>query len=140
MATPIVLFPDIRTALIDRIKSEAAHFGYPSLEVQAKIPDDRPATFVTVYRTGGPTANVVTDTAQLTIECWAPTDVAAHDLAQIVRGIVNACRGQRFGGVQIYTVTELAGPQDLPDPLSAHTARWTWSVLIGVRGNVATPT
>lgn len=140
MATPIVVFPDIRTALINRIKEEAAHFGYPALEVQAKIPADRPDMFVTVYRTGGPATQLVIDLAQITIECWAPTDVAAHDLAQVVRGIIHACRNQRFGGVQIYSVDELSGPQDLPDPNAAHQARWTWSMQIGSRGNVAQPT
>lgn len=141
MATPIVVFPDARTAVIDRIKAEAPSFGYTGLTVASMVPNPRPTgRFVTVDRTGGPRRDLVVEEAQLTIDAWGTSDIDAYDLAQVVRGIVGSLAGRSYGGVTFYRVDELAGPQHLPDPDSAHQPRYRWSVLAQVRGrrNVGT--
>lgn len=140
MAAPIVLFPDARTALIDRVEADAASFGLSGLTVSSMIPNPRPERFVVIDRTGGPRRDLIVDEAQLTIDCWAADDVKAHDLAEIVRGIIGAAAGTATGGVQFYRIDELAGPQHLPDPDSAHQARYRWSVLAQVRGRRHLPT
>lgn len=127
MDAPII-FPDTGAAVIAYLAGVA---GCP---VTRAVPDVRPSTFVTVQRQGGTSRNLVTDEAQLGIECWAQTPEAAHDLAQLVRGHINALPGAVASGVRFYRVTELAGPADLPDPLSGQ-SRFVFAVLVASRAD-----
>lgn len=127
MTTPIV-FPDAVATVLDHLAATLPGYG-TVVETYKNIPTTRPTRFVRALRTGGPKHNLVTDAAQVTLECWADTDVAAHDLAQIVRGVVNAMPYN----AGCYRVDELGGPADLPDPAS-NQSRCTWSILIYLRG------
>ncbi|MCL2089846.1 MAG: hypothetical protein FWH11_01240 [Micrococcales bacterium] len=69
---------------------EAQVMGYltslldvPSVRV---VPRPRPDRFVRVLLTGTRRTSPVTADAQVTVECWAPTDAAACDLARQVYG------------------------------------------------------
>ena len=106
------------------------------MPVRSRVPNPRPARFVLVFRTGGPSVNVVTDAAQLTIEAWAATDYDAHDLAQAARAILSGIEGTVSGGVTVYGIDEFSGPANLPDPESDQ-SRYTWSTVVNVRGIAA---
>lgn len=123
----VITFPDATALLIDHLDSQIVE------PVHHKIPNPRPTTFVTLRRTGGVKRNLVTDEPQITAECWALTDEAAHDLAQEVRGVLNALPGTTLDGVDVYRVDELSGPADLPDPVSGE-ARYTQSFSVALRG------
>jgi hypothetical protein len=140
MSTAIIRYSDARTLMIDWIEARLPSFGYTGMSVTSRVPKPRPDRFVLVFRTGGVEQTVVSEQAQLTIECWASTDTEAHDLAQVVRGIVRAAGGELLGTVQCYSVTEASTPQDLPDPSSDHQFRWTWTVLAHLRGTQLQPT
>ena len=105
------------------------------MPVRKRIPNPRPASFVTVQRVGG-VADLVIDDAQVMIGCWGDDDVTAADLAIVVRGSLGTMRGEVVDGVQVYRVTELAGPADIPDPDSDQ-YRMRWTITVQVRG--ATP-
>lgn len=129
MFSPVAIFPDTTALVIAHLNDVLTP------PVTRTIPDPRPATFVTVIRTGGTVsaASPLIDEVQLTFESWAATHPAAHDLAQLVRANVMAMAGQVIDGVSVYRVEEFAGPQDLPDPQSTQ-ARWTSTAVVHVRG------
>lgn len=125
-----VTFPDSVALIIDYLNAGITP------PVHHKIPNPRPATFVTVQRTGGPKRNLVTDEPQVTVEAWAATDVAAHDLAQTVRALLNDLGDnvRSLDGVPVYRCEEISGPVDLPDPLSDQ-PRFSQSFSIALRGS-----
>ena len=77
-----------------------------------------------------------TERAQVTVEAWAASEQAAHDLSQTVRAVLHAARGD-IEGVRIYRVEEVAGPGYLPDPLSDQ-PRYSFTALITARGAAET--
>lgn len=127
-----ILFPDAVETVILYLDDILDDYG-EECPVVKDVPTDRPARFVQVFRTGGPRHNLVVDGAQLTIACWADTDAEAADLASLVRAALLAVCSDVVGTVTFYKVDELAGPADLPDPLS-NQARVTWSVIAFLRG------
>jgi hypothetical protein len=132
MAWPPVLFSAADTVVVTELAARLAARG-DTATVTTIVPDPRPSRLVVVFRTGGARRDQLTDNAQLTIECWEASDTAAHDLAQLVRALINAMPGRLVAGVPVYRVNEAAGPQALPEPNSA-LARFTWSVQIALRG------
>lgn len=134
----LILFPDATETVIAHLTDTLDDYG-ETCPVVKDTPNPRPSRFVQVFRTGGPRHNLVVDGAQLTIECWADTPAEAADLASLVRAALLAVRSDVVGTVTFYKVDELAGPADLPDPLSQQ-ARMTWSVIAYVRGIDLQPT
>lgn len=131
---PTVVFPDATAVLVNHLRTELAARGNTA-KVGTVVPDPR-GVFVYVRRLGGPRLNLVADNAQMTVECWAATAEAAHDLAQLCRAIVNATPGRVIDGVPVYRVDELAGPADLPDPLSDQ-PRYVFTTYVALRGVLA---
>jgi metal-dependent amidase/aminoacylase/carboxypeptidase family protein len=131
-----ILFPDAAAAVIGALNTQLPALGFTSVPVRSRVPNPRPSRFVLVFRTGGPRANVVTDSAQLTIEAWAASDVDAHDLAQAARAVLIGMEGAVTGGVTVYGIDEFSGPAFLPDPESDQ-SRYTWTASVNVRGVAA---
>lgn len=123
---PIVM-PDVEAVVVALL--DAALDGAVSVEV----PNPRPAQLTRVMRTGGVRQGVVTDRAQVTVECWRPTSVAAAAAAQAARAHLHAAQGTRSSGVWISRVVDVSGPQNLPDPLT-DTPRYSLTVMVDVRG------
>jgi len=82
-----------------------------------RVPNPRPERFVTAERAGGFTTDRVLFTATVLFEAWGPTEQAASDLADLTYGLVHAIPGQHHG-VTFYGVTDIAGPGQVPDPVS----------------------
>lgn len=131
MTFPTITFPDAVALVIGHLSDDPDI----TVPVHKRIPNPRPASFVTVQRVGG-VADLVTDDAQVMIGCWGDDDVTAADLAIVVRGSLGTMRGEVVDGAQVYRVTELAGPADIPDPDSDQ-YRMRWTITVQVRG--ATP-
>lgn len=122
-----VTFPDATAIVIGRLRT-----ALPSLTFHHEIPNPRPVTFVRIFRTGGPRANLVVDGAQITIESWAADIDVAMTNAQTVRGRLLAIHEQIISPA-ICRVDEFSGPAELPDPVST-SRRITWTVVVWVRG------
>jgi hypothetical protein len=123
-----IAFPDVEATVVSHLASLV------DAPVSTRVPNPRPTSFVLAFRTGGPRDSLVIDSAQLTIECWAPETVAAADLARTVRAHLGAMTGLTIGGVHVGRVAEMSGPANLPDPTSGD-ARYTWSIVLPVRGH-----
>ena len=128
----VITFPDVEAAAQDYLRAELATAG-DSAQVVTEIPKPRPARMVKLIRTGGARVNLVLEDAQLTVECWDTRRDGAHDLAQIVRGLLWAMP-DRYPAVTTYRVQELGGIAELPDPDTAN-PRYTFTVIITTRGS-----
>ncbi|SFY28877.1 hypothetical protein SAMN02787144_1016106 [Streptomyces atratus] len=71
--------------------------------------------------------------ASLDFHAWAETESGAHDLCALVRTLVHAISGIR-GGVAVYWVSEVGGPQWLPDSESGQ-PRYAVAFEVHMRGN-----
>lgn len=132
MPRDVVVFPDVEDLIRDYLADELPRFGH-DVPVHIQIPNPRPEAFVTVPRVGGPRRNLVVDTATVSADCWHLRSKQALELAQIVRGIINALPGKVLDGHPVYRVDEFTGPGNLPDGLSSH-ARYTQAFSIFIRG------
>ncbi|MEU0981122.1 hypothetical protein ABZ488_18040 [Streptomyces griseus] len=125
--------PDAVAVVTGYLREALAAAGEPVPTV-SRIPSPRPKRFVRVERLGGTRQTVVSDRARLDVHTWAETEAAAYDLCALVRGLLGVIPGVR-GGVTVYTVTEVGGPQWLPDSESGQ-ARYAYAVEIHMRGRV----
>ncbi|MFB6535111.1 hypothetical protein ACFCY8_30205 [Streptomyces noursei] len=83
-------------------------------------------------RLGGLRQTPVSDRPRLNVECWSDTESGAHDLAALTRALVGALPGVR-DGVTVYRVTEVGGPQWLPDSATS-SPRYAFAVEVHMRG------
>lgn len=128
----VIVFPPETDALIGYLRTALADLD-DTAEVHGRVPNPRPARFVTLRRGGGVRANLVVDRPTILVEAWGPDDDAAYDLAQLVRASLFAVAGTTQGGVRFYRVGEFGGPANLPDPDSDQ-ARFVFTLTFGVRG------
>lgn len=98
-----------------------------------KVPNPRPAEFYRVLRVGGVAREKVMDDATIVVEAWAPTDEEADDLAQLARAHLLAMVNVTVADVLVYRVVDVAGPANLPDPLS-NQSRSTATYTVTTRG------
>ena len=110
----------------------------PALHVGTRVPNPRPDRFVLLRRGGGVVRFEVVDHPVIAVDCWdgdgGTSAAPAMALAQQVRQWLHQMVGQVVDGAPVATVTELAGPADLPDDGEslAHRVRQTFE--IGLRG------
>lgn len=127
----VVVYPDVEALVAAWLRSIL------TAPVGNKVPNPRPEQFVLLQRHGGIRATVVTDAPQVGIECWAPTDGQAHDLAQTCRAqLLYALPGEVLDGHAVYRVDEFGGPSNLPDPAST-SPRYVAEFQIHIRGLAA---
>src|SRR5690606_168587 len=128
----MVIFPDIEELLCAWLRAEL-----DDVPVSNKVRNPRPDLFVLVQRHGGVRQTVVTDAAQVGLECWAVHDYEARDLLQRCRALLlYRLPGQILDGHTVYRVDEMGGPSNLPDPTSSM-PRWVMELQVHVRGLAA---
>lgn len=124
----IIAFPDAEGIAVTYLKS-----ALTGTTVSTKIPNPRPAKLVRVTRVGGRRRDLITDSANLTFECWDTTTVAAFALCRLVRAHINAIEGTEVNGEWVYRVTEIGGPAFFPDPDTDY-PRYQFTVALDLRG------
>jgi len=100
--------PDIEALLLNVLK--------PLGRVSTKIPNPRPDTFIRVSSAGGG-GDRFFDDASMLIEAWAPSTVAASELARNARNSLNDARFDVVSGWQLYGI-DCAYPVFFPDETS----------------------
>ena len=73
-----VIDMNIETKIIDYLKEKG-------FQAYANVPSSRPASFVTVERTGGSHDSVVIDRPTVAIQAWSDKRLSASELAYSVR-------------------------------------------------------
>lgn len=127
MANPVIQFPDAIMVIIEHLRA-----SLPGTLVYSRIPEDRPAEFIRVRRIGGLRNTIVTDRPRVDVHCWGPTEADAEALMSIARAHVLAMGGSR-SGTTVYRVTEVGGPQWLPDNESG-SPRYAFAIEFSLRG------
>jgi hypothetical protein len=134
---PVVVMPDAVYVLGAFLQSELPDYGW-TVPVRDRVPETRPSRLVVVRRVGGVRRNEVTDEPMVTVEAWAPTHQEAQDLCALSRALIHALPGTVQSSVPVYRVTDVAGPQLLPDPLSNH-PRYSCTLTVAMRGATVEP-
>ncbi len=88
----MITTPDLERILPALIFSALSH-AWPGLYVSRARPHDPRDYVVTVQRSGGSPKSAVLDQVRIAVNTWAPTEVEANDLAEQVRGVIEAQRG-----------------------------------------------
>jgi hypothetical protein len=122
-----VVFPDATFVVVSHLADAL------DVPVLSRVPTSRPAAFVVIRRVGGVRRNEVTDEPMLVVECWAASDEAAADLAAAARAHVDTMVGQVVENVAVYDVTDVSGPQYLPDSES-NQPRYSFTFTAAMRG------
>lgn len=124
----LILFPDVEALVIQVVNASMTELGRVA-RASTRAPSPRPAEWVRVERFGGPRESIISENAQIIIEFWSGTETdSAYGLA-LVRAVLNSQDGQLFG------VTEISGPSELPDPDTSQ-IRYTQNFGVRVRGSV----
>jgi len=109
----VLVTPDAEAAAVTFLRSK---LGALADKVATKVPSTMPNKMVRVSLTGGTRVNVATDTAQLTVECWAPDEPTASNLARTAQAHMFSAAGTTAGGVFVRRVDSVGGVQFFPDP------------------------
>jgi hypothetical protein len=127
----VIAFPSAEAVAVGYVQDRLTARGIVAT-VATKVPAVRPELMVKPRRIGGPRANLVTDAPMMVFDCWAPTEIAAEDLARVVRAEVLAMPGQSD---VCSHVDEVGGPVNQPDP-DSNSPRYVFTVILHLRGAV----
>lgn len=106
-----------------------------SVPVASRAPDPLVASFVRVFRSGGPgRTNRVAEVATVVVESFAATEMAAQQIAQTCRTTIAELEDTTPAvGVHVKAVTEVSSPGNLPHP-TIPGSRYTQTFDIGLKG------
>lgn len=125
----VLVSPDVEAAAVTFLRGS---LGVLADRVATKTPATMPDNMVRVSLTGGDRAGLVSDTAQLTVECWAPNEPTASMLARTAHAHMLAAAGVEAGGVFVRRVDTVGGVQSFPDP-DTNNPRYQFTVRWHVR-------
>lgn len=130
MGKPVIEFPDAVLLVINHLRSVI-----PGVEIGSRVPESRDGSFpafIRVRRIGGFRRTLVTDRPRIDVGCWADSEGAAWDLMARARAYALSMGGA-FGGTTVYKVTEVSGPQWVPDAVSGQ-PKYAFAFECSVRG------
>ena len=125
----VLVSPDVESAAVLYLRSA---LGVLADKVATKVPATMPNNMVKVSLTGGSRTGIVSDTEQLTVECWAANEPTASLLARTAHAHMLAAAGATAGGLFVRRVDTVGGVQFFPDPDTAK-PRYQFTVRWGVR-------
>lgn len=89
-----------------------------SVAVGTSVPNPRPGSFVRVQRIGGGQVNMIQERPSVLVECWAPTRLAAWNLAAEAHSSLVGRNSLEYNGVELED-RALSSPVNYPDPSTA---------------------
>lgn len=121
--------PDVEAWAVTFLRAGLGALGD---KVATKVPATMPARMVRVSLTGGSRSDVVTDRAQLTVECWADDEPTASNLARTAQAHMFSAAGAISNGLWVRAVDSVGGVQFFPDPDTSK-PRYQFTVRLTVR-------
>ena len=100
--------------------------------VATAVPTTMPDNMVKVSLTGSSRSDIVSDSAQLTVECWADNEPSTSLLARTAHAYMVAAAGTQANGLWVRRVETVGGPQSYPDP-DTNKPRYIFTVRWHVR-------
>lgn len=128
-----MILPDVEALVVAYLTDRLG-----DVTVAVKVPNPRPSPLVRVWRTGGPATNRVLDEAQITVQAWATTTLAAADLAGTCRDLLLAA-ANRDAIPLLRRAEDVSGTYYDPDP-DVTDARYTATLRLAVRATTSTAT
>lgn len=107
MSTPI-MFPDIEAWAISKLRP-----AIPPVAVDIKVPQVRPASFVSVRHDAGRRLDGPLKAGRLGVRVFGPTEEAATDLAARVESVLSASAD----GDPVVLIETTSGPSVVPDEI-----------------------
>lgn len=132
MANEVIVFKDSVAAACTWLDGDLG----TGVGISGKVPKDRPAQFVKVTLTGNHRVDLAYREAQLTFECWAPSDSEASDLAELAYARMFAVAGETINGSHVRKVVHIGGPSNFEDPQS-QSSRYQFTIGVQYRGYAA---
>ncbi|MFD5663453.1 hypothetical protein ACFWIK_00890 [Streptomyces anthocyanicus] len=136
MTGPPIAFPD-SVSVARAYLQQALDARGLEVPVRTRVPSLRPPRFVRLERIGGARLDLITDRPRIDVHVWGEDDDDVADLVGVVRPLMLAMPGLR-GGVRVYDVAEVGGPNTLPDPVSDQ-PRVAFAVEVSMRGTTLAP-
>ena len=130
----MIIDADAEQLVIDYLATELPAHGFPDIPVADRFPQSGIET-VTVIRTGGTRRDLVTDTAQISIDVRAGSNSRAAEIIGMVRALLNDMWCTVIGGHQVYSVDEMSGPYS--NPVEPDLCRYSQNFLIAIRSKTA---
>lgn len=127
--TEVLISPDVEAAAVVWLRN-----GLGSLadKVATKVPATMPGKMVRVSLTGSDRVNMASESAQLTVECWAVDEPTASNIARTAQGLLFSAAGMTAGVVFVRRVDSVGGVQFFPDP-DTNKPRYQFTVRWHVR-------
>jgi hypothetical protein len=112
VSTP-VYFPDVELWATGYLRTALAEHGYPGVYVSNRR-ETQPVA-VWIRRDGGPTLDVVRESARIGVNVYAagPNDSAVSALTRVVSGLLRAAAD----GAPVCSVVQTSGPSPIADAL-----------------------
>lgn len=127
--TEVLVSPDVEAAGASFLR---AGLGALAAKVATEVPSTMPVTMVRVSLTGGTRSGVASDSAQLTVECWAPDGPTASNLARRAQALMFSAAASVAAGLFVRRVDSVGGVQSFPDP-DTNKPRYQFTVRWHVR-------
>jgi len=127
--TEVLVSPDVVLAATSYLRTG---LGVLADRVATAVPSTMPNNMVKVSLTGGSRTGLVSDAAQLTVECWSANDPTASLLARTSHAYMLAAAGTTAGGLWVRKVETVGGVQSFPDP-DTNKPRYQFTVRWHVR-------
>jgi hypothetical protein len=141
MPAEVIVFPDVEDLTRVELNTRfTATTEYTTVTAYAgKKPATLPNEFVFVHRTGGPSRNLITDAAQITLEAYSKkSGDRASAILNLARAFLAAAeRDGTLNGVPLHEVTEFSGGYLDPDPDAPTFNRYSATLSLAVRGTAA---
>ncbi len=135
----VIIYPDVLSAALTYLRTQFALRAEPyadGVTTGSYLPDPRPdLPFVWARRVGGFTTGRATDRARMDFHVYHEDEAQAHDLTQLVRGLVLA-----WPAIDSHVAkgaAEFSGPGPVPDPLWPEAFRFYFTTEFVLRGLVA---
>lgn len=102
--------PDIEAGVVNLLDSALA------ADVSTEVPNPRPSEHIRVTATGGTIRNLVQLDTRVLVECWAPDETTALNLARTAWAHLFAAQNTFLAAGVYATRIDSAGPVNFPDP------------------------
>jgi hypothetical protein len=134
VAAETLVLGDAEAAVVAELNARLPALGYTGVGVASSILNPRPAEFIRVFRTGGVSSDIASDSVTLVVEAYSAKRSRAERLCSVaVAALQAAGRDGLVGSIPCRRVDVFSLPANLPDPDVSDRTRYTSTVSAVLR-------